>query len=150
MQLTFGPGNFSSNASDIVTFGTLLYAAQVVHLECNCYHASSKCDPSNSPVSTTSSTPLVAAGVPPIHSKQSQLTSNLFLFRDYFFSTAKAKAIIFALMLGARTFPINSSVASVFSSPWPSPTLICMYDYILTRLFFWMLFQVWKATMVYY
>lgn len=62
MQLTVGPGNFSSNASDIVTFGTLLYAAQVVHLECNCYHASSKCDPSNSPVRTTSSTPLVAAG----------------------------------------------------------------------------------------
>jgi hypothetical protein len=91
MQLTFGPGNFSSNASDIVTFGTLLYAAQVVHLECNCYHASSKCDPSNSPVSTTSSTPLVAAGVPPIHSKQSQLTSNLLLFRDFFFLQQKQK-----------------------------------------------------------
>jgi hypothetical protein len=79
MQLTVGPGNFSSNASDIVTFGTLLYAAQVVLLECNCYRASSKCDPSNSPVSTTSSTPLVAAGLTLIHTKQSQLTV-IFLF----------------------------------------------------------------------
>jgi hypothetical protein len=31
-------------------------------------------------------------------------------------------------------------VASVFSSPWPSPTPICVYDYILTRFFSWICF----------